>query len=94
MKAKCEFVACEEKKMKIKQEGLFIESKYSGFRSENMDQFLGYEAGQFDGASSAFDTVANWIEEDLGLGSFDPKRYIETLRRRARDTFSSKVERG
>lgn len=80
----------------IKEEGLFllIESKYSGFRVENMDQFLGYEAGQFDGASSALDTVANWIEEDLGLGSFDPKRYIETLRRRARDTFSSKVERG
>lgn len=88
------FVVCEEKKMKIKQEGLFIESKYSGFRAENMDQFLGYEAGQFDGASSTFDTIANWIEEDLRLCSFDPERYIEILRRRARDTFSSKVERG
>jgi len=88
------FVVCEEKGMKIKQEGLFIESKYAGFRAENMDQFLGYEAGQFDGASAAFDTIANWIEEDLGLGAFDPKRYVETLRRRARGTFSSKVERG
>lgn len=92
--ASLKFAVCEEKEMKIKQEGLFIESKYSGFRAENMDQFLGYEAGQFDGASSAFDTVANWIEEDLGLDSFDPKRYVETLRRRARDTFSSKVQRG
>mgnify|MGYP003443553962 FL=1 len=82
------------KEMKIKQEGLFIESKYSGFRAENMDQFLGYEAGQFDGASSTFDTVANWIEEDVKEGRFDSQRYVETLRRRARDTFSSKVERG
>lgn len=45
--------------MKVKQEGLFIGSKYSGFRAENMDQFLGYEAGQFDGASSTFRKTGN-----------------------------------
>ena len=68
--------------------------KHSGFKSENTDQFLGYEAGQFDGASHTFDTIANWIEEDLREGNFDAERYIETLRRRAKDQFVSKVNRG
>lgn len=63
--------------------------KYSGFKSENTDQFLGYEAGQFDGASKAFDTIANWIEEDLRLGIFDANRYIETLREHANEPFVS-----
>lgn len=64
--------------------------KYSGFKSANMDQFLGYEAGQFDGASRTFDTIANWIEEDLESGSeIDGERYIEVLRRHANDPFVS-----
>jgi hypothetical protein len=66
-----------------------MSKKYSGFNSGNTDQFLGYEAGQFDGASKAFDTIANWIEEDLRLGIFDANKYIETLREHANEPFVS-----
>lgn len=67
-------------------------SKYSKFHAENRDQFIGYEAGQHDGASATFETIARWIKEDVELGIFDAERYIETLRRRAKDPFVSKVK--
>jgi hypothetical protein len=62
---------------------------YSGFKSKNTDQFLGYEAGQWDGASQTFDTIANWIEEDIAEGRFDAERYIEVLRNQANQEFVS-----
>ena len=66
-----------------------MSKKYSGFKSENIDQFLGYEAGQFDGASKAFDIIANWIDEDLRCGTFDAEQYIKTLRNHANEPFVS-----
>ncbi len=64
-----------------------IAEKYSQFKSENIDQYRGYEAGTHDGASHTFDTVANWIEEDFLSGNFDAKRYVKVLRDAARKLF-------
>lgn len=63
----------------------------SNFKSKNMDQWLGYEAGQYDGASKAFATVAAWMEEDVYLGIFDAAKYIEVLRKEAQTPFVSIV---
>lgn len=70
-----------------------IQSKYANFAAKNTDQFIGYEAGQFDGTSATFDTIADWIEEDVNAGTFDPKRYIEVLREQAKRPFISVVNR-
>jgi hypothetical protein len=63
----------------------------SGFKSKNHDQFLGYEAGQFDGVSSAYKTIALWIEADTAEGTFDAQRYIKVLREHAQKPFISKA---